>query len=103
MITTKVAFDQKIDNIQRQLDVMHREDAAFKGYVNRQFEFIAQNMVTKEDLRSVERQLLADAATKDDLLSTEERLAAVILKIAEKLDQAVTKLDYVAEKVGVST
>lgn len=77
MTTTKITFDQKIDNLQDQLDVMRREDAVFKGYVHRQFDVIAKEMVTKEDLYRVEDRM----ATKEDL----GKLTDIVLKIAEKV------------------
>lgn len=78
---TEPLFDKKIDNLQHQLDIMHREDVAFKGYVNRQFEFISREMVTKEDLRTMEVRMRAEMVTKDDL----SKLTEIVVKIAEKV------------------
>ena len=70
-------IDQKIDNLQDQLDVMHREDYAFKGFVHRQFEAIADGMATKEDIYRLEEKM----ATKVDL----NKLTEIVLRIAEKV------------------
>ncbi|HEY8886394.1 MAG TPA: hypothetical protein VIM31_02740 [Candidatus Microsaccharimonas sp.] len=91
MTTVSVHIDQKIDSIQHQLDMMRREEVAFRGYVNRQFTFIATEMVTKDDLRRTETNLVAEMASKDDLNKLTE--------IVEKMSETVIKI---AEKVGVS-
>lgn len=72
MTTIEATFDKKIDNIQHQLDVMHREGTSFRGYVNRQFELISREMVTKEDLGNFETRM----ASKEDLRDVETRMAA---------------------------
>lgn len=77
MTTVKLTFDQKIDNIQDQLDTMRREDSYFRSYVNRKFDDIIGAMTTKDDLRDLESRV----ATKVDL----NKLTAIVIKIAEKV------------------
>lgn len=96
MTTIKPTFDQKIDNLQHQLDTMNRDDAAFKGYVQPQLEIIATEMVTKDDLYSMEARICLKMATKDSLHDLEARMDA-------KLDKMADTLAKVADKVGVST
>lgn len=81
MITHKMTFDQKIDNLQNQLDVMHREDMSFKGYVHRQFKVIAEEMVTKDDLYRMEARM----ASKEDL----NTLTEIVIKIARKVGVSI--------------
>lgn len=82
MTTTDIVFDKKIDNVQDQLDVMHREDAAFRGYSNKMFAMMA----TKQDLRDMEARIRIDVVTKDDL----NKLTVIVLKIAEKIGVSVS-------------
>jgi len=91
MKTTKFTQDQKIDNLQHQLDMMNRSDAVFRGCVHRQFEMIAGDMATlatmatKEDLRSMEARIEESVATKVGLYDLESNLTAILGKIAEKV------------------
>jgi hypothetical protein len=119
MTTVNTGIDQKIDNVQYQLDVMHREDAAFKGYVNRQFAGIANEMVTKEDLRRTEANIVAEMACKKDLrimearmkteMTSSEDLRCIEIKLTENmatkvdLGKLTTLVMKIAEKMGVST
>ena len=72
---THTQLEQKIDNVQHQLNSMAREGAAFRGYVNKQFERIYETMATKDDLRRVEARL-------SDRLDVQ---CVIIVKIAQKL------------------
>lgn len=92
MTTTKITFDQKIANIQQQLDVMRREDAVFRGHANKYFEFISTQVATKDDLGNVETRM----ASKEDLRHMEAKMASK--DDLKKLTDIVTKI---AEKVGV--
>ena len=78
---TKIELEEKVDNIQSQLDTMNREAASFRSYVNHQFESIDMKM--------------GGMATKEDLRNTEARLT----KALTELSKTVTRI---AEKVGVS-
>ncbi len=110
MTTIEATFDKKIDNIQHQLDMMHREGTSFKGYVNRQFEFISREMVTKEDLGNFETRM----ASKDDLRDVETRMASkgdlrnmearmrVGMATKDDLSKLTEIVVKIAEKVGVS-
>lgn len=108
MTTTKATVDQKIDNVQDQLDVMRREDAAFKGFVHRQFTVIAKEMATKDDLRRLEANILAETASKADIIRLEQNMrdmrTEMYTTMATKKDlQTLTALVIkIAEKVGVS-
>jgi hypothetical protein len=104
MTTTKATVDQKIDNVQDQLDVMRRENAAFKGYVHRQFTVIAKEMATKDDLRRLEANILAETASKAAIIRLEEGMRQMRIDMATKKDlQTLTVLVIkIAEKVGVS-
>jgi hypothetical protein len=101
MTTTKITFDQKIDNIQHQLDTMNRGDAAFKGYVHRQLGLITETMATKEDLYKLEDRLTGKMATKEGLYNLEDRLKSELATKGDlgNLTKIVTKI---AEKVGVN-
>ena len=125
MTRIKLTVDQKIDNLQHQIDTINRSDSVFKGYVHRQFEGIAKQMATKEDLYAMEARI--GVTTKSDLRNMEKRLRgdmatkADLEKMATKadLDGMATKSDFrslevklaslssvlikIAEKVGVST
>jgi len=78
---TKIELEEKVDNIQSQLDTMNREAVSFRSYVNRQFESIDMKM--------------DGMATKGDLRDTEVRLTKALTEITK----TVTRI---AEKVGVS-
>ncbi|RWZ78525.1 MAG: hypothetical protein EOT05_02110 [Candidatus Microsaccharimonas sossegonensis] len=101
MTTIKMTFDQKIDNVQGQLNMMNSGDSVFKGYVHRQFEVIAKEMVTKEDLRNMEARIGKKMATKKDLNKLEARIESKMATKADlnKLTEIVIKI---ADKVGVS-
>ena len=73
MTETETLISKKIDNLQDQLDVMHRESAVFRAYANRQF----KRMATKEDIRIIRTEM----ATKADL----RILTDIVIKIAEKV------------------
>jgi len=77
MTETETLFSKKIDNLQDQLDVMHRESAVFRAYVNRQFTRITNDTATKEDIRIIRTEM----ATKADL----RILTDIVIKIAEKV------------------
>jgi hypothetical protein len=87
-IMPKTEFDKKIDNIQHQLDIMRRESEAFRAHANTHFEFVNNEVATKEDVRALRR----DMATKQDLYKVERNLASLTV-IVQKI----------AEKIGVST
>ncbi|HEY8886388.1 MAG TPA: hypothetical protein VIM31_02695 [Candidatus Microsaccharimonas sp.] len=102
MTTVNSRIDQKLDNIQHQLDAMRREEVAFRGYVNRQFTFIATEMVTKDDLRRMEANLVAEMASKEDLCSMEAKMTEK-MATREDLAKLTAIVIKIAEKVGVST
>jgi hypothetical protein len=96
---TNILLEQKLDNIQHQLDAMAREDAAFRSYVNKQFNRIDKTMVTKDDLKQfASKGDLRQFATKNDLLKVRAEMATK--EDLSKLTEIVIKI---AEKVGVST
>ena len=72
------SLDAKTDNLQHQIDSIQREDAIFRSYVNRQFEYIFENMATKEDIRH----LRYDMSTLDVKLVA---LTDIVIKIAQKV------------------
>lgn len=78
---TKVTFNRKIDNIQHQLDIMRRESETFRAHSNNHFEFVHNELATKEDLRNLQ----ATMVTKDDHI----KLTTLIEKIAKKVGVAL--------------
>ena len=102
MATQTSLIDQKLDNIQGQLDVIRREASSFRAYANTQFRVMFETMATKDDLYRLEARIEvkmdAKFATKEDLSNMEARmnerfaskedltiLTAIVIKIAQKV------------------
>lgn len=75
MTTLGAVFNKKLDDIQHQLDMVHREDTAFTSHTNKKLEAVFGRMATKEDIHEF------GLATKADT----GELRTIVLKIAENL------------------
>ena len=82
-ITSKAVLDKKISNIQHQLDSMRRENETFRAHANSHFEFVHNEVATKQDLYELENRL--DNRLKTSLGELETRLTQIVLKIIEKI------------------
>ena len=103
---TKLLLQEKINNIQDQVDKIRREGDAFKPHVNKQVERIDQiykEMATKEDLKRLDTKFEGLVASFDGLDAKFEIMNVKLYRINSRLEDHGSMLVKIAEKMGVST